>query len=116
MFIEASRGLALGMDHDCTNAEDVGSCEGASERGGEQRSPKSLALPRAIDGKTPQQHHRNGMSRQAFAQSCRSACVFNACCAQAVVAHDTLADDSGIYLSRTSALIHQGMALEISIE
>lgn len=116
MLVESAGRLVLGMHHDGSNPDDIGSANDAAERVSQQGSAQSLSLPGAIDGEAGKQNDRDGVACQAFSERFRCFSVLDLGGAQAVVADDVFASDGNVGLGGAGVLICEREPPKVGVE
>ena len=109
------------MNSQGSYAGDIGSLHGAPHGILEQARPDATALPTHLDGKAGQQHERQWVSRQAFAQPLGRFFTSHLADDQRVKTDDDIVSETDIGLCRVGLLVgpctgrtHQDMACQCS--
>ncbi len=117
LLVPCARVIVLGMHKQRSDTCNVGRLSRAQQCILEQRLAQPLTLLGSVDGKTSEEHHRNGMTCKPLADSTGCIGMFDGADREAVVARDTLfpaAHDIG--LSAARFLVDQSVALQEAVE
>jgi len=116
MFVEAARLFVFRMHHDRSNSDDVRSGQRTSERVTEERGTEPLALPSVINRKPSEQHYRDRMTRQTFAQTFWRLRELHACRAEAIISNLSFAQRGNIGIGSAGGLIGERKASQKTVE
>lgn len=116
MEVEAGRGLVDGIDHDEPGGSGLAGSDGLAERLGEEQGADALALGVGVDGKSREQDHADGVSRQAADERRRCVGSVYRTHGEAEVAENSFAIDEHEGASNVHLLGGEGVDLKPAVE